>query len=81
MNSMELSAIALQGLEQAQVQFEHAAAQVTASTATSDGTPVDTVDLSQAMVLLLSARNQFEANIAVLKTADEMQRQVFDVLA
>jgi flagellar basal body rod protein FlgC len=78
---MELSAIALRGLEQALMQFGQAEEQVAAPAATADGTPVDTIDLSQAIVSLLSARNQFEANIAVLKTADEMQRHVVDVLA
>ena len=43
--------------------------------------PVDTVELSDAAVSLLSARNEYAANIKVIQTADEMQRHMLDLLA
>jgi hypothetical protein len=39
------------------------------------------VDLSSAAVSLLSARNNFEVNIATLKFADNMEQRVLDILA
>lgn len=79
---MNLSAIALQGLEQANVQLEKAAIRIaTAATPSSDGSNVDTVDLSAEMVAMLSAKNQFLAEIATLKVADEVQKNVVNLIA
>jgi hypothetical protein len=79
---MEISAIALRGLDQAQAQLEQAGGQLASIGAnSSDGIPADTVDLSQAAVSLLSAKNEFAANLKVLKIADELQRQTLDLLA
>jgi len=76
---MDLSAIALRGLDQAQAKLEKSAARLASSGALSpDG---DTVDLSAEVVALLSAKNAFAAGIKVLRTADEMQRQTIDLLA
>jgi hypothetical protein len=77
---MGLSAIALGGLDQALSHFENAAKQVGAPADVSGAGP-DTVDLSTAAVSMLSARNEFAANIAVVKIADEMERNVLNVLA
>lgn len=77
---MELTAIALQGLEAAQGQLERSAERLSrAGEMSPDGAPVDPVDLSGEAVALLSARNNFETNARVLETADEMQRQVLDL--
>ena len=79
---MDLSSIALRGLDQAQTRFERAAAGVVDVTrASPDGAAIDTVDLSTAMVSLLSTKNEVEANIKLLKIANDMQRQVIDLLA
>jgi hypothetical protein len=79
---MELSGIALRGLDRAQSRFERAAERLTATGADSpDGAPADTVDLSAATVGLLAARAEFAAQIQLLKVADEMERRAFDVLA
>lgn len=79
---MDLSAIALQGLEQANVQLEKAATSLASSAAPStDGGNVDTVDLSAEMVALLSAKNQFSIEIATLKVADEVQKNAVNLLA
>ena len=80
---MDVSAIALSGLQQAQSQFEQSAAKVASAgaTASTGGMPTDTVDLSAEMVAQLSAKNQFSANLSMLKTADQMMKSTIDLLA
>lgn len=78
---MDLSTIALQGLEQAEMQLEKAATSLASAAALSpDGSNVDIVDLSAEMVALLSARNQFSVQSATLKIANEVQRNEIDLL-
>jgi len=79
---MDLSAIALQGLEQGQVQLENAATRLAGAGAESpDGASLDTVDLSAEVVALMSAKNQFSANLSTLKTANQIQKNAIDVMA
>jgi len=79
---MDLSAIALQGLEQGQVQLENAAARLAgAGTDSPDGAGLDTVDLSAEIVALMAAQNQFSANLSTLKTADQIQKNTLDLMA
>ena len=83
---MDLSSIALRGLDQAQTRFERAALGVAGvlagvTGASPDGAAIDTVDLSLAMVSLLSTRTDVEANIKLLKIANDMQGQIIDLLA
>lgn len=77
---MDVSAIAVQGLQQADAQLETAAAKIAnASAASPDGAPLDVVDLSAEMVVLMSAQNLFEANLATIKTNDQMQNALVDI--
>ncbi len=79
---MDLSAIALQGLEQADAQLEKAASRIASAAALSpDGSNVDTVDLSAEMVALLSAKNQFSVEVATLKVAGEVQKNEVNLIA
>jgi hypothetical protein len=79
---MEISAIALQGLNQAQAQVQQAGGRLASMGASSvDGTPVDTADLTDATVSLLAGKNAFAADIQLLKVADEMQKQTLNLLA
>jgi flagellar hook protein FlgE len=79
---MDLSAIALQGLEQGQVQLEKAAIRLAnAGAGSPDGASLDTVDLSAEIVALMSAKTQFSASLSILKTADDIQRNALDVMA
>jgi flagellar hook protein FlgE len=79
---MDLSAIALQGLEQANIQLENAATNLASAAALSpDGSNVDTVDISAEMVALLSARNQFSVAAATMKVADEVQKNGVNLIA
>jgi flagellar hook protein FlgE len=79
---MDISTIALQGLDQASGQLDAAAAQIaSAGAASPDGANLDTVNLSTQMVALMSAQTLFAANLATLKTSDQMQKTLVDLTA
>ena len=79
---MDPSSIALQGLQQADAQLETAAAAIAQAGSTSaNGSNPDVVDFSAEMVALISAQTSFSANLATLKTADQMQQNLLDVTA
>lgn len=46
-----------------------------------DGAPVDMMDLSTEAVGLLAAQDAFALNANVLRSAEEMDRHVLDILA
>lgn len=77
---MDPSSIALQGLQQAEVQLSDAAARQ-ATAGSPNGANLDVVDLSPEMVALMSVQTLFSVNIATLKTADQMQKILIDVTA
>ncbi len=62
---MEIYAIALGGMIQAQARLE-----TTAKRLAQVAEPTDTIDLSAEMLALLEARNAFATNAQLLKTAD-----------
>ena len=77
---MNPSAIALQGLQQANVQLNTTAAQIASSGGTSpDEANPDVVDLSEEMVALTSAQILYEANLATLKTADQVEQNLVNL--
>jgi flagellar basal body rod protein FlgC len=76
---MDISAIALGGLDRAYTQFQNAANQIAGAGAASAGP--DAVDLSSAAVSMVAASDNFAANIATLKVADDMQKHTLDILA
>jgi flagellar hook protein FlgE len=79
---MDPSSVALQGLHQADTQLEAAAARIASAGATSpDGANLDVVDLSNEMVALMSAQTLFEANLATLETAEQVQKSLIDTTA
>ena len=74
---MDVMSAALSGMQNAQSTFERTAARIAAvSPETSDS-----VDLSSEMVAMLAARNQFQTNAHVIRTADDMQKKLLDMLA
>jgi hypothetical protein len=78
---VDISAIALQGLETSQAQFDQAAGRLASLGSPSpEAASVDTVDLSAQTISLLSAKNAFEMNISVMKVANEMQARLIDLL-
>jgi flagellar hook protein FlgE len=79
---MDISAIALQGLDQASAQLETAVAGIaSAGAASPDGANLDTVSLSEEVVALVSAKTMYSANLSTLKTADQIQKSTIDVVA
>jgi flagellar basal body rod protein FlgC len=79
---MDLSDIALLGLQRADAQLEQAASRIAnAATLSPDGSNVDTVDISAEIVALVSAKNQFSVNAATLKVANQVQKSAVDLLA
>ena len=78
---MDIAAIALQGLEQAESQFAHAASQLASAGIPPNGGAGDTVDLSEAAVALISAKDDYASNVATMKIADEMVRETINLLA
>jgi len=76
---MDFSAIALQGLEQAQAQMVNAVSGLAGAAAS--GLPLDTVALSEEAVALSSAKTNYSANLTVLPTADQMDKQATDLMA
>lgn len=77
---MDPSSIALQGLHQADIQLEAAAARIARAGETSpDGANLEVVDLSAEMAALMSAQNLFDVNLATLKAADQMQKSLVDL--
>jgi hypothetical protein len=79
---MDISAIALQGLQQADSQLNSAAARIASfGSASPDGAELDVVDLSAEVIALASAKNQALDNISSLKTAGEVQKTLLDITA
>lgn len=76
MNSMQISAIALSGMHAAETKLEQAANRIA-----HISQPEDQVDLSAEMVALLEARNDFAANANVMKTGNEVERALLDLVS
>lgn len=72
---MNVSAIATNGLHQAEAGFQKAASQLS-NTADAE----DSVSLSDAVVGLIQNRNEYSANIQTLKVADQMEKEAIDII-
>jgi flagellar hook protein FlgE len=66
----------LGGLNQAQTSIDNTARRIAGAAGQSD-----VVDLSTDAVALIQAKNDFGANIKVLKVADEMEESAISILA
>jgi flagellar hook protein FlgE len=75
---MDIMGIALAGMESASASFDASARRFSDAAADSS---VDTVDLSTGAVELLDAKSRFAVNTEVARTADDMQKQILDLLA
>jgi flagellar hook protein FlgE len=78
---MDAASVALQSLHHADTQLEMAAARIAAGATSPDGANLDIVDLSTEMVALMSAQTLFEANLAALETAGQVQKSLIDTTA
>ncbi|MEO8657559.1 MAG: hypothetical protein ABI693_03775 [Bryobacteraceae bacterium] len=76
---MDITAVALQGLQEAQARIDKAAANL--SRLSIDASSGDSVDLSAEVIALLAAQGQVETSVAIAKGADQMQQKLLDVLA
>ena len=74
---MDVTSVALRGMQDAQSTLQKTANQI-ASVSPENS---DSVDLSSQMVAMLAARNQFQTDVRVVKTADDMQKKVLDLQA
>ena len=75
---MEIPAVssALLGMSRAEAQLNQAASDIAQAPMAGE----DTVDLSSAVVSLLQARTNFEANTKMLKVADEMDQNLIHLI-
>lgn len=83
-NKMDIFSIGLQGLNQAQGQLEKSASDIAHSSIAASSTttePVDTVDISEAMISMLSAKTTFEANLKTIEVGKELAKTVIDIKA
>lgn len=79
--SSPIGASALQGMQNAEAQFQKAAGRIAQLPAAVDpGAVGDTVDLSAEIVAMLSARDNFMANVEVAKSGDSMQRALLSLV-
>jgi flagellar basal body rod protein FlgC len=78
---MDPISIALQGLQQADVQLNAAASRLANAGDSPNGANLDVVDIGAEMVALMSAQTMASVNIATLKTADQMQKALVDIKA
>jgi hypothetical protein len=79
---MDISAIALQGLQQADAQLNNAATRIaTAGADSPDGATLDVVDLSSEVIALMTAKNQAQVNISSMKASDEVQKSLLNVIS
>ena len=78
---MEIPALssALEGMSRAETQLNRAAGDIARAPVVSP-TGTDIVDLSEPVLAMLLSRNSFEANTKVLKVADEMSKDLLNVI-
>jgi len=78
---MRVFDVALDGLTRAQAVLEGVAGKLARlPLAPEHGAPEDYVDLSAELVALIEARNLFQINARVFRTAAEIERDLLDVL-
>jgi hypothetical protein len=76
---MDLSAIGLQGLQQADLQLEAAASALARASAAPAGANFDVADFASQIVALNSAQDSFALNLATLKTANQVHERVLNL--
>ena len=79
--SSPIGVSSLQGMQNAAAQFEQAAGKIAQLPNVLDpNSGVDTVDLSAEMVAMMSARDNFMANVEAAKTGDQLQRTLLNMI-
>jgi len=77
---MDILSTPIQGLQRAETSFNGAAEKVSKSFMVDPQNPQDQVSLSDAMVSLLNAKNDYEANLKSLKSSHEMTQKLLDII-
>lgn len=71
----------LEGMQNAQAQLEAAAGKIARlPAALQNPEPGDTVDLSAEMIALMSARDNFMANVGAAKSGDAIERALLNMV-
>jgi flagellar basal body rod protein FlgG len=79
--SSSIAVSSLQGMQNAEAQLQAAAGKIAQLPGVLQDPPkADTVDLSAEMVAMLSARDNFMANVEAAKTGDELQRALLNLV-
>jgi hypothetical protein len=77
---MDVTGIALGGLQAAQGMLEKSANRIAGLGATVSDGGRDDVNLSTEAVAMLRAKEQFQANARVIQVGDQMQKKLLDLL-
>ena len=76
-----IAASSLEGMHRAEEQLNAAAGRIARMPANAGpGQSGDVVDLSAEMVALMTARDNFMANVGAAKTGDQLQRALLNVV-
>ncbi len=78
---MRIQQIGLEGMQRSMAKLESAAKSLTAANRQPQQPLQDTVDLSGAMVTMIKDQRTFEASAAIVRTGNEMDRKLLDVIA
>jgi hypothetical protein len=73
--------IPLQGMSLAESRLNTTASRIARLGVSSPDPQGDTVDLSAGMVALMQSSNDFQANVKVAHTFDEMNQSLLDIMA
>jgi hypothetical protein len=78
---MDIAAAALSGLQQAQATLNGVATRIAKATDPAGAATGDIVDLSAEAVAMMQARNTAAISVKMMHVADDVQRQVLNLLA
>jgi len=76
---MQIFGAALQGLNAAESKLDRTAERISKTGTVQNG--ADSVDLASEMVNLMTAKEEYAANLKSLKAGDEMVKHTIDLLA
>jgi hypothetical protein len=78
---MQIFASALQGLNAAETKLDQTASRLSRAGAAENGSGPDAVDLSTEMVNLMTAQQEYAANLKSLEAGNEIAKHTLDILA
>lgn len=82
--NMDIFSVTLQGMNKAQQKLDDSAAKIAQTgeeEVSSTGTPTDTVDISDAMISMITAKTAFESNAKAMAVEKEVSKTVIDLEA